>query len=1814
MRKKRKLSKHARPYRPLLEHLEDRRVLATFTEVGSLLDIDLNVANEKLTVTAFPDGYLLSLADSVWTGTNTDFSSGSGTSELAVMGIDISDIPTTLISIRDSATGASVEFADSDSDTKYVASVDVRLDEPGASEVIFTGTTEFLASAGIDIETTRNVRFDSGSALKTVDGDISIVANMQDVATSGDFHGVLVGLNSTIATTGGHVLVKGQSGGTSNSGVLVYKGGVVRTLTDGNITLKGIGASESDSLGTSINESSILAVNGDITIHGTGGQQGTSGTAHGFVISNGAKVSTSGNGNITLEGQGGTSSGDYNNGVYITHSDTVVSTESGALSINGTAGGSGASKGNYGVHIGSSGDQDGGATVFSNTGIIRIKGHGGSSSGGGNRGLIVGESSTVAVVDGEIQLIGQGGISQNPLSNSEKNRGTEIDRGAVRATGSGDIKISGLGGNTSNFNSGVYIHGTSGQISVENGNLHIEGTGGSTDDAGFNDGVYVRNGATISSAGDGSINIIGLGGQSSGPENRGIHIDDDVSITATGDGGLHINGTGGLGSVSGTGVRISDSSSLTSATADIYIEGHGKGDANSNNNYGVSVRSDALVSTTTGNIHVSGTGGFTSGDENTGIKIWHDSIVTTVDGDISVIGHSGGDVESLTSGGGGSYIGSRLTATGNGNVLIEGTGRATGTRSNGVVISGGNALVATDSGTLRVDGKGGESTDKWNRGVGIWNGSKVTTATGEIQINGIAGGKHESFSNRGVQIIHGQVEATATGNITIRGNGGISNGGGNVAVAVEGTGAIRANIGDILVHGNGGTMDEGGSNHGIAIWREGSIESIGVGNVHLIGVGARSDGGYNHGIQIANVDAGVSVTNGNLHIEGTGGGTDDAGFNDGVYVRNGATISSAGDGSINIIGLGGQSSGSGNRGIHIDDDVSITATGDGGLHINGTGGLGSVSGTGVRISDSSSLTSATADIYIEGHGKGDANSNNNHGVNVRSDALVSTTTGNIEINGIAGGKHESFSNRGVQIIHGQLEATATGNITIQGNGGISNGGDNVGVAFAGADSVKTKDGDIFVHGNAGTMREGGGNRGIGVWGRLESSGIGNVHLIGVGAKSDGDYNHGVSMVNDIAGVSVTNGGIVIEGHGGGLGKNSHGNHGVVIRAAAQLNASGSGDIHINSHGGLSQGNYNVGFVSRNGADIATNSGNITIQAFTGQGSAAPAAAIADQGVESAITTDSGKISIRSDSIKLTQLSTVETGQDGSVAIRPMTEGRTVELGVPDITYSNLSLSNLSLSRVSTSHLQIGSSRTGEISITEPIILPSKTDVTITSPKAIQAMDGSLDTNGGSLVLSGNSTGHIKLLSHGTDLVSATTTLEAGTHFAATINGTDVDTLYTQANLIGTVDISGAVLTINGGYTPSLGDVFTIINNDGDDSITGTFSDLPEGSHVSLNNVPLKISYLGATGNDVTLTAVSISPSIDPITDITIHENDGLQSISLTGIAPGSTDNSPVRVTAESQNTLLVSTVETVYTSPQTTGLLKFQPVADMAGSTVITVTVEDGGLDEDLSTTADNAEAQVQFNVRVLEAHPWHNYNFPEDVNGDGQVTPVDALSIINEINQGGAGVLPESRNEIAPPFYDVNKDGNLSPLDALIVINHINSEDYMMSIDVTFTNVSGHTLSEVEVGSVFYLTLSSTDLSEENEGVFAAYADVYYDTTMVSAAGVAQFISPYVNGKHVDTAVAGILDEWGAFGGIEPPDSSRVVISSIPMRAERVGQALFGMDAADESPLHDPLLFGVMDAIPIDAVRFGSATLDIVEAAEGEYLESVDSVFKDYD
>ncbi|MCM2374920.1 FG-GAP-like repeat-containing protein [Aporhodopirellula aestuarii] len=80
------------------------------------------------------------------------------------------------------------------------------------------------------------------------------------------------------------------------------------------------------------------------------------------------------------------------------------------------------------------------------------------------------------------------------------------------------------------------------------------------------------------------------------------------------------------------------------------------------------------------------------------------------------------------------------------------------------------------------------------------------------------------------------------------------------------------------------------------------------------------------------------------------------------------------------------------------------------------------------------------------------------------------------------------------------------------------------------------------------------------------------------------------------------------------------------------------------------------------------------------------------------------------------------------------------------------------------------------------------------------------------------------------------------------------------------------------------------------------------------------------------------------------------------------------------------------------------------------------------------------------------------DVNGDAQVTTVDVLQIINEMNASESGASeptqtaagePNATNRTVvsiPSTKDVNQDGHVTALDALMVINYINSLDSGMA------------------------------------------------------------------------------------------------------------------------------------------------------------------------
>ncbi|MCA9210457.1 MAG: hypothetical protein KDA55_19000, partial [Planctomycetales bacterium] len=92
-----------------------------------------------------------------------------------------------------------------------------------------------------------------------------------------------------------------------------------------------------------------------------------------------------------------------------------------------------------------------------------------------------------------------------------------------------------------------------------------------------------------------------------------------------------------------------------------------------------------------------------------------------------------------------------------------------------------------------------------------------------------------------------------------------------------------------------------------------------------------------------------------------------------------------------------------------------------------------------------------------------------------------------------------------------------------------------------------------------------------------------------------------------------------------------------------------------------------------------------------------------------------------------------------------------------------------------------------------------------------------------------------------------------------------------------------------------------------------------------------------------------------------------------------------------------------------------------------------------------NEEAAESVEFAAIEfaavASDWQNIEQPDDVNADGEVSAIDALLVINQLNRSGAGPIADDGNDASDRHYiDTNGDGMLSPTDALRVINSLNT------------------------------------------------------------------------------------------------------------------------------------------------------------------------------
>ena len=337
--------------RLLLETLEDRRVLATFSSVGSVLNLDLDQSQERVSISANQNSYSFTLSESNWTGQDDGNASGDGTSTLTVT----ADGKTTFdrINITDSNYGTSVVFSDSD-EGLFSNTINIQLDLPSANGISFNGTTSFVADASLTASTTRDIRFQTNSKVSSVNGDISLSANYSNTHESARFTGLVIDDSELKATGTGNIqlLVHGGSSNLdSNYGMAIWGDSLVST-SSGTIDIQASGGGSADSYGN-----------------------------HGVVIVGNAKFHTGISGQINISGTGGSVFNYDNIGVIVCGSSEIESL-GGPVAIAGTGGGRGpASYWNMGVKVCESAEIN-----LTGDASLQIDRYGGSSDGKENYG------------------------------------------------------------------------------------------------------------------------------------------------------------------------------------------------------------------------------------------------------------------------------------------------------------------------------------------------------------------------------------------------------------------------------------------------------------------------------------------------------------------------------------------------------------------------------------------------------------------------------------------------------------------------------------------------------------------------------------------------------------------------------------------------------------------------------------------------------------------------------------------------------------------------------------------------------------------------------------------------------------------------------------------------------------------------------------------------------------------------------------------------------------------------------------------------------------------------------------------------------------------------------------------------------------------------------------------------------------------------------------------------------------------------------------------------------------------------------------
>lgn len=335
--------------------------------------------------------------------------------------------------------------------------------------------------------------------------------------------------------------------------------------------------------------------------------------------------------------------------------------------------------------------------------------------------------------------------------------------------------------------------------------------------------------------------------------------------------------------------------------------------------------------------------------------------------------------------------------------------------------------------------------------------------------------------------------------------------------------------------------------------------------------------------------------------------------------------------------------------------------------------------------------------------------------------------------------------------------------------------------------------------------------------------------------------------------SSGSGNVTVMGRGGDDTAGSQ--FGVRVHSGTDIVGGTSGRVLVRGAGGPSSGPGNIGVQLTGSGSVITSVGaDVEVTGIEGGGANSSGLVIQTSG---AITTQSngGSITLTSDSMNFDGTADIRTQSTSQVSLQPYNPGIPVNLGVATTVVGGLlSLTEAELDRISTGTLVIGGATGGDVLTSTPITRASPTHFQLISGASINLGSGPLTTAGGDVLLSPGPLGGIRPGYAGIDINAGNGIVRTASNavLAIAINGAAANTGYQQLNIAGAVDVTGAVLSLSGSHVPQPGQTFIVVNNDGSDAVVGTFAGLPEGSILNLNGVPVAVSYIGGSGNDVTV--------------------------------------------------------------------------------------------------------------------------------------------------------------------------------------------------------------------------------------------------------------------------------------------------------------------------------------------------------------------------